>query len=673
MPRLPIVHHHASLLISIVFALLSISLYSPLAFWVLLLAMCGLAVRVVLFFGWYQHAPSKRTVNLLALLSGVTLASFSFSLGLLVSMVNLLVMACALKLMLLSRRRDILQLFVCCLFLTACGFVFEQSVAASLFYILLMVLQLLALASLYTPQLSPRNHIKQVITLSIQATPIAALLFLMIPQLPPLWKMPNGQASETGLSDTITPGDIAELSKSDELVFRATFNNRVPVMQERYWRAMSLEQFDGATWSVSPKREAVRQQYKQAGVPFSPHVFGHHFNYQVIAEPTGKQWLYGLDIAVPTDPTDTQFIWRGYDYQLWAKRPLMSRTAYQLSSYPQLPLNQEPIEWVTRLNLQLPAQGNPKTQAWVEQLRARNQDNKQFVNALMSYFTTNRFVYTLTPPPMPLNPVDAFLFEHQAGFCAHYASALAYSLRLGGIPARLVTGYQGGEALKPKVLSVYQYDAHAWVEAWLDETGWQRLDPTALVSPDRVEFGLARAVPEESALLSSSWINIEVLPGIGALKHVWSNIDYMWSRWILGYDSALQQDLLKTLLGDVTPERLILLCLTVLLMITLLVAVYYLPVWQQKRQRGPIPHYLRAVKAVTHYTQIARGNLGPIDYANLVYGKLPHELAVHFLMLSQNLVQLTYQSGQQQDGQFVNAVDTFIKRLNKQAKTSRPS
>jgi hypothetical protein len=182
----------------------------------------------------------------------------------------------------------------------------------------------------------------------------------------------------------------------------------------------------------------------------------------------------------------------------------------------------------------------------------------QIVERALAYFNTEPFVYTLQPGTLGTDPLDEFLFETRRGFCEHYAAAFTLLMRLAGVPARVVTGYQGGE-LNPRggYLMVRQADAHAWSEVWLEGSGWMRVDPTAAVSPERVERSIdpAGSVREgevrfggERGLLGGlmrqfSW-------GLDAL-------DLGWHRWVVGYTRDSQGRLLESVgLGFLQGRRL---------------------------------------------------------------------------------------------------------------------
>ena len=649
-PRLPIAGHKASLTMAVLFALITLSLTSPVLLWVMLLAGCAVMVRIALYLGWYHSAPSVRTINLLALLCAIALAWFGISLGLLLSMVNLLVMACALKLMIMSKRKDFLQLFTAMLFLIGCGFIFAQSIAALTMYLVLLGLALLALLSAFAPSLALIRQLRVLGVMFIQAAPIAILLFLIMPQLPPLWKMPTSKSTATGLSEQVTPGDIASLSQSSEMAFTVSFEGAQPAATERYWRALTLEAFDGKTWSVSPIRRDVRRQQRQRGNEFSPTVAGDALNYQVIAEPTGQKWLYGIDVALPQRRSDERLIWLGHDYQLIANEPLMSKRAYRLSSYPQAILASPQPRFDTSLNLRTPDTGNPETRKLATQLRQRYTNDSDYAQAIMQRFASPQYRYTLEPDPMQSDPVDMFLFEKQAGFCSHYASAMAYLLRLGDIPARMVTGYHGGEEISPNVFTVRQYDAHAWVEAWLGEQGWVRFDPTSVVAPARLEFGLQRALEESGETLDgSAFDGIYQADSFRQIRRFFANLDYLWSRWVLGFDASAQRELFNKLLGDLSATKLAILFVSVLTLIAVLLALYFLPAWRRERLPEHQRLYLKGVQTVAAYTGVPRQTQPPKRYYEGVQQQLPDKARHSFNRLTQAFIDASYRRSPSQE------------------------
>ena len=659
------VNNKAHLALSFSLFVIGASLFQQVQGWILFLLTCGVSMRVALYFKWNRNLLSIRTLNLLALLCAIVLAYVGIELGLLLAMVNLLVMASALKLMLLRTNRDYFQLVATSLFLCACGLIFQQGIAVSLFYYVMAMSILWSLAMHVSPSLSLSFQLKTLLKLFTQALPIGAMLFLILPQIEPLWRMPTGKGTETGLSETVTPGDIAELSKSDDLAFRATFQSDIPQIRERYWRAIVLEKFDGRTWSIHPNRLRFRQRLKFARQPKPVIPAGPAWEYEVIAEPSNQQWLFSLDTA----QSNSSQIWQSHTYQLIKNQPLQSRFKYLVESYPEAPLNNALNYFDIQLNKELPEQFNPRTREWVRKLREKHPDNTAFITAVLTYFRDD-FRYTLKPELMVAHPVDELLFDHKAGFCSHYASAFAYIMRLVGIPDRMVTGYHGGVLEEAGYMSVRQYDAHAWTEIWLDDKGWQRVDPTAVVSPERIAFGLQQAVAYEESFTADApfgLVQLRDLAWLNNLRQTFEDIDYLWSRWVLGFDRSSQQDLFKNLLGEVTPQRLSYLSLSVLFIMGVLLSIYNYKAWWPQNNNTPIKQYLRGVSYLNKWGITREQWQGPNDTLVLVNQKCPDNVQQRFGVLTKLFIALEYQKSPASKEQ-LQALRLEVKKLKALAK-----
>jgi len=573
--------NRSHLLLTLCLGATTLTLIDAIQFWVVLLLLISSISRLLVIFHWQKQPLSQRVINMLALLFAIPLLYLGWQIGLLLAMLNLLLIAASLKLLRMANNRDYFQLIALEFFLIACGFIFQQSMLYTLVYMLLVMLTLMSLAYHISPSLSWRQHLNHIGKLTLQALPISILLFLVLPQIGPLWQVSGNSSASTGLSEKITPGDIANLSQSSDLAFRASFKGHIPDASQRYWRAIVLEDFDGRSWQIAAQRKRVERAYIQSKKPFTPNLSGPVFHYDIISEPTQQNWLYALDVGV----SNTRDVRLNYAYQLTSAYPLTTSFRYQLNSYYEQPLIAPLPQLDRHLGLQLPLAGNSETQQWVTALRARYRDNNQFIQQVLAFFQHGNFRYTLKPPPMPTDSVDKLLFEYKAGFCSHYASAFAYIMRLAGIPARLVTGYLGGEYLGEDTLSVYQYDAHAWVEIWHDETGWQRIDPTVLVSPERLSGGLEQAVAYEASFLAQSPFALAKLKNIAwlnSLRLQLEQFDFMWSRWVLGFNSQQQLALFEQLLGDLNYYNLAALTFAVIFVIGLLLAIFHLPQWRKQ-------------------------------------------------------------------------------------------
>jgi transglutaminase-like putative cysteine protease len=310
----------------------------------------------------------------------------------------------------------------------------------------------------------------------LYAVPLAIVLFLFFPRLPgAFWTLPDADTAITGLGEEMSPGDIGRLVESDQPALRVRFEGALPPPVERYWRGLVLRDFDGRTW------RRHRDAERGIDVDFS----GPEYRYTETLEPNSHGAVPALELARPPPAAAASY---GADLQLSARLPHGSAQVYELSSYPQA-VNRTPLDAAARaIDLALPPGRNPRTDTLARQLRATSADDAAYVAAVLAFFRNGGFEYTLEPQRLGRDAVDELLFSTRHGFCGHYASAFVVLMRSAGIPARVVTGYQGGE-WNPigRYLIVRQSAAHAWAEAWLPVRGWVRVDPTAVVAPERLD------------------------------------------------------------------------------------------------------------------------------------------------------------------------------------------
>jgi len=529
------------------FACVFFSVQSSLMGWVLVLCACCFCIALYKALVGTQRRIENRTLNLLSIFCIAILLWYAGDFGLLRTMINLMMVACCLKLINLHRKADYQIVSMTLLFLIACGMIFHQDLTATLFFSIIILLIFAALNALEQPKSSINKNIKDATVLVLQALPVTLLLFIVTPKLSPLWQMPAAKSTQTGLSETVTPGDIAELAKSTDLVFRAEFSGPLPSPDERYWRSIVLDYFDGKSWSIA------KQNYDSYNWQAPSDNSNKKYEYVVIAEPTSTRWLYSLDIPEVRQDIGIQNIRFNQRYQLSLDNPLYKQGLYVLNSYPALALTLfSQIQDIERY-LQVPENTNPRTQDYIKTITNDNMSVDSKIQAIAAHFANHPFKYTLAPPLMPTDPVDTFLFDQQLGFCSHYASAFTYMLRLAGIPARIVTGYQGGEQQSQSLISIYQYDAHAWVEAWQPDKGWVRYDPTAIVAPNRVISGLIDSLTNGQEFrqeASFAFLLFKDFPLLNEIRLILAEIDHSWSESILGFNQDTQKSLLKDMFGN---------------------------------------------------------------------------------------------------------------------------
>lgn len=489
------------------------------------------------------------------LLSGMPLVSLD-------AMVSFLLLGFAFKSLEVIRQRDALVVVFIGYFLVAIQFLFSQSMLAGAYgAISLIVLTGALIANQQSPaqqlsQNATRSSLKMASLMLIQCLPLMVLVFVFMPRFSPLWSIPNFDTqAKTGITDRMAPGDIANLSKSDELAFRVSFKGRKPTSDEMYWRGLVLNHFDGKSWQQFEEQYdthelKLRLQYEQPWQPEQVAVAGEPFEYEALYEKTGQSWLFTLTPTVAVEGKLSLF----GDYRVMSNSEIQSPLMMRALAYPDSRRDLALTPTARRAALQLPASGDPRSRALARELRDSVGSDQEYVTLVSQRFTDQAYYYTLHPPLLgDTDTIDKFLFDSLRGFCSHYAGSLVFMMRAVGIPARIVVGYLGGQWNKNgDYLSVHQFDAHAWTEVWLEGQGWKRVDPTAMVAPSRVEGGLEAALEYEGSFLEDQLFSAHKLKWLDGIRQKLDSIQYGWRRWVLGYDGESQADLLKSILDKLS-------------------------------------------------------------------------------------------------------------------------
>ena len=379
--------------------------------------------------------------------------------------------------------------------------------------------------------------------LLLYALPMAIAMWVFFPRLSsPFWAVPiDTSRASSGISDTMSPGDISSLSLSDEVAFRVRFEGDIPEPRDRYWRGLVLQSFNGRTWTG---RDPIPDHKADERINFA----GTPVEYEITLEPTSQRWVFALELPALWSLRQTSM---SPQNTLASILPIDQRVAYTVTSFTSYSSDLDPSRTYLGWYEGLPKNSNPRTVELARQMRAEAGSDQDFISSVLNKFHEEEYYYTLEPPPLGSNPVDRFVFDTRQGFCEHYASAFTVMMRAADIPSRIVLGYQGGE-LNPLGghLVVRQSDAHAWTEVWLDGLGWQRVDPTAAVAPERVEIGVYDAVFDG---IGQSWGFSAPSMWRYRVEMVYDMINATWDEWVLGYGPENQTRLMN-LLGMSDPD-----------------------------------------------------------------------------------------------------------------------
>lgn len=483
-----------------------------------------------------------------------------------------------------KNRRDLIILFNFALFVAASSFLYSQSFGMAIVIVLCLISCLIGLYRIQTSEFEQepttqraalQQDAKHVAKFILYAIPFFILLFIFFPRLPPLWHIPIPEnKGVTGISDSMSPGDIAELSQSSALAFRIIGDvSKLPPRSELYWRALVLDEYDGQRWTSSfvNQQPLMRQPMDSSPVPVG-------WNYQYLAADPSVFWIMGLEKSIPVER-------RYYNRQDWSIVPRRLTQRVEPIPLQWMGTQYDPQavgQYLARINTQVQRRLDPQAQQLAQRLYTQSaEDPRRYVQNVLNWYQQNNFVYTLKPGQLGQNRIDEFLFNSRQGFCEHYASSFVMLMRYVGIPARVVTGYQGGElAPDRKSWEVRQLDAHAWTEVWLDQK-WQRFDPTAMIAPQRIDGGMQNLMSQDERVWSnnSTWTsqNNQWMTKM----RVWSDYaSYQWQSKVVGYNAESQQNWLSKLgLSSAYSSIIVLLG-----SIALLILAYGLRIYLKARQ-----------------------------------------------------------------------------------------
>jgi len=601
--------------------------------WILVLAAGAAALRIAIEVKqWQMLAKWLRSVLAFVALLAVLLDYRTLN-GIDAGTALLIVMA-GMKLLETRSVRDLTVIVFLSYFALFAAFLYNQSLLRLPYMLVTAWLLTVTLMRIHqtTTSMSIREALGITGRMFAQSLPLAILLFLLFPRLPgQFWSVvPARGEAVTGLSDEMSPGDVSDLSISTALAFRAKFIGPLPPPRERYWRGPVLHDFDGRTWR-QPRTLFVAQEVVTSGATYE---------YDLMIEPHQRRWVFALD--VPTNWPKRRAA-RSSDLQLLTgfERPVSTLTTFRLESATSYTVNGPLPNLMRATDTRLPGGRNERSILLAREMRERAGSDEAFIAAVLAKFRDEEYFYTLEPPRLKLDSVDDFLFNTRRGFCEHFASAFTMLARAAGIPARVVTGYQGGE-FNPisGYLLIRQSDAHAWSEVWLGERGWVRVDPTAAVAPERIERGIEAALTEGGESLPGTFLRNSAL--LTRLRLAWDAANTFWNNQVVAFGEEQQRWLLERLnIGDGDWQELGVGLVLTLVAFFALMSVYL--AWRfRPRALDPLAQiYEQMCRKLARHGLPRAPHEGPTDYVTRVLQTRP-ELAQQLVEARKIYVALRY-------------------------------
>ena len=527
--------------------------------------------------------------------------------------VAMLILLLSCKMLEMHAKRDLFVVLFLGFFLLLTSFFESQSIASTMQVAVSAFALLLAQVTFQFHEKIPSlwKRAKLILMMIGIATPITILSFFLFPRIQgPLWGLPgDANVARSGLSDSMAPGNISKLAMSEELVFRVNFLDKAPEKSQLYWRAVVLSQFDGRQWRLG--QDAHQKEARDL------EVFGDAIPQEITLEATNTHYLFGLDSVLKRPFVEGKLAGINGNGELYIDEGVNNRVRYRVQSYLNYKLNAHADDTYLQRYLRLPYKFNPLTFNFAQKIRLQHAQPKARIQAILDFFRSEQFFYTLEPPLLGRNSVDDFLFNTRAGFCEHYSSAFVVLMRAMGIPARVVTGYQGGTRnTQDNFYEIRQSDAHAWAEVWLSGQGWVRVDPTASVAPERILQNLQATQTNSGFTGMVGGLFMENAFST-AIRMRWSALNNSWNQWVLNYNQTQQSRLLDNLGFDgLNWEKTLLSLLAIGLII---VASFGLPLIRRSVKRMPHDQlYLRLCNRLASRGIPRAPHEGPSTYLNRI-------------------------------------------------------
>lgn len=356
---------------------------------------------------------------------------------------------------------------------------------------------------------------------------LTLVIFFVIPRIGRTFLPLKAQIGTltTGFTDRVDLGAYGAIQNDPTIVMRVSFSETV-VSPERLpdlrWRGVAFDSFDGRSWSIrDPARTPVRRARDGSFAVATPRWGAPFLAYEIFLEPIGTEVIFGLPRVVSVQgrfaglegdagdglslavPPSSRLRYAAVS-QPERFRPAQLRRPAQAGDYPRE---------IRQAYLQLP-EVSPRLRALARDLAAGAATPYEIARRVEAYLTGN-LRYTLDlRRGSELDPLEDFLFSRKAGNCEYFAASMAVLLRVAGVPARVVNGFQRGEWNEVgRFFAVRQRDAHSWVEVFFPEVGWVTFDP----SP--------RAAFEEQAFGASSWMG-----------KYFDALRMRWNRYVIDYN-----------------------------------------------------------------------------------------------------------------------------------------
>lgn len=467
-------------------------------------------------------------------------------------------------------------------FLCLCGLLPNQTLNRSLCILLAFTLIAVCMNRFRRHARGMKQPLRLAAILVTQAMTLASVIYFTFPRgsLAFLSRLGVERRTLSGINEELRPGEISELVQSREVAFRAEFPElqEPPAPESRYWRCVVLWHCeDGLNWQRRSPSLVSTQPKSDSPNGATPIAVSQWI--QLL--PTGQSWLPALDQATGGSHNERNLTLNDENC-LRATGPVETVLKFKATSILSQRLT-ELTEAQRKAALQLPASLPQSIRDLTKPWTSDNPTPQECVRRAVTHLQRQGFKYSLEPGLYdPGRALEQFLLERREGFCEHYAASFATLMRACGIPSRVVIGYMGGEwSQRGGYMIIRQSDAHAWVELWIRDLGWVRVDPTIALVPGRMTLDLQTLLADNQ----DHWMGLSDRFWQRYFQQAslwWDQLEYDWYSRVISFDEESQYRWLRTLgLQNLQgPALLLLAAFAILILLGLLV-------WRWRRLARP--------------------------------------------------------------------------------------
>lgn len=529
------------------------------------------------------------------------------------SALSLLLLLLVLKLYELENYEDYFHLFLITVLVQSGLLILDPTFFSLVFSLVNIVLTFIFVIKINRYQLGSVNF-KRLFLYLLPAIPLCFLLFFFFPRFTAGFiRLPDPTGVMSGLDAEINFSNLGAMNLDTKTVFKANFLKKEQLgVADLYWRGTVLWDTDGMNWREG---HFTLKTKPLSDVPAAVTPDQNEIKYQLVLEDLSQPIIPLLErpITLDIDPFKIDYF-RDHTFQF--KHPMYAKkvlTATSVMGTRDLAFDPQ----MQKRSLRVKKFSSPKIAQFLTELFKDIPDGNQAekLARLKDFFHKGGFTYTLNPPIY--NSLEEFLFQGKLGYCSHFSSSFAVLARLAGIPARVVSGYQGGDYNElGNFYSIEARDAHAWVEVFDKSQGWIKIDPTELIFPVRITLGVRGMMAQLNPYMQ--FANIKVrrntfeFKWLNQVSFFTSMVNNSLSTWFYEFDQDYQKFLTEKM-GLKLKNLPLLLITFLILMLTLFYLIMrayqsYLPL---DRDLKP---YLKLIKKMER-----RG-----------LSKLPYEGPLHF-------------------------------------------